>query len=521
MSKELKTLTRQEVAAHNTAKSAWIIVDSIVYDITNFAAMHPGGEQIILEVAGKDATEAFYSFHRQEVLNKYPRLIIGSIVNEKPKIVVKNGDISKVPYAESSYLQGFHSVYYTDSHRRFLAAARKFIEDEVKPEALTFEEMDKPASAETFKKLGASGLLASRIGPGEHLKAFNLPGGVKAEEFDYFHEMIAHEEFSRHGIPGYQDSIGAGMVIGLPPVIHFGSKQVKDRVVGEVLRGEKRICLSITEPHVGSDVAGITTTATKTPDGKFYIVNGVKKWITNGTSSDYFSTAVRTGDGPGGISMLLVERGPGLETKRIKTSYSGAAGTSYITMENVKVPVENLLGREGMGFQVIMYNFNHERWLIICGMIRATRYVVEECFKWAHQRKVFGKKLIEQPVIRNKLAHMLTFGNVQIAEVEAVQNWLENITYQMNKMSYKEQSQKLAGPIALLKLQSTRVAHNVSDNACQIFGGRGITKTGMGRVIEAFQRTYKFGAILGGSEEIMADLGVRQAMKSFPADARL
>nr|KAJ3419343.1 hypothetical protein HK105_007067 [Polyrhizophydium stewartii] len=514
MSKELKTLTRQEVAAHNTAKSAWIIVDSIVYDITNFAAMHPGGEQIILEVAGKDATEAFYSFHRHEVLSKYKRLVIGSIVNEKPKITMGTGDLSKVPYAEESYLQGFYSPYYTDSHRRFHAAVRKFVDEVIRPDAVANDDAGKAGPIDLYRKMGEVGHLAARIGPGEHLKAFNLLGGVKAEEFDYFHEIIAHQELSRLGTHGYSESLASGMVIGLPPVIHFGSKQVKDRVVGEVLRGEKRICLAITEPHVGSDVAGIKTTATKTPDGKFYIVNGLKKWITNGVFADYFSTAVRTGDGPGGISMLLVERGPGLETRSIKTSSSSASSTAYVTMENVKVPVENLLGREGMGFQVIMYNFNHERWVMIGAIIRACRYVVEECFKWAHQRKVFGKKLIEQPVIRNKLAHM-------IAEVEAVQNWLENITYQMNKMSYKEQSQKLAGPIALLKLQSTRVAHNVSDNACQIFGGRGITKTGMGRVIEAFQRTYKFGAILGGSEEIMADLGVRQAMKSFPADARL
>lgn len=165
-------------------------------------------------------------------------------------------------------------------------------------------------------------------------------------------------------------------------------------------------------------------------------------------------------------------------------------------MENVKVPVENLLGKEGGGFPVIMYNFNHERWLIVASVVRMTRLVVEECFKWANQRYVFGQKLIEQPVIRNKLAHM-------VSEVESVHSWLEKITFQMCRMSYKEQSLRLAGPIALLKLKSTRVAHFVSDEACQIFGGRAITKTGMGRVVEYFQRTYKFGAILGGSEEIM------------------
>ena len=90
----------------------------------------------------------------------------------------------------------------------------------------------------------------------------------------------------------------------------------------------------------------------------------------------------------------------------------------------------------------------------------------------------------------------------------------------MSKMSYKEQSVKLAGPIALAKMLSTRIAHEVSDDAVQIFGGRGITKTGMGRLIEKFQRTYKFHAILGGSEEILSDLGIRQAMRKFP-NARL
>ena len=162
--------------------------------------------------------------------------------------------------------------------------------------------------------------------------------------------------------------------------------------------------MAITEPTVGSDVAGIKTTAKRSADGKHFIVNGTKKWITNGTFCDYFTTAVVTEKG---ISMLLIERSEGLETTPIKTSYSACAGTAYITYENVKVPVENLLGKEGKGFQVIMFNFNHERWVINNSVIGASRLIIDECFKWANQRKVFGKKLLSQPVIRNKLAHMV------------------------------------------------------------------------------------------------------------------
>ena len=135
--------------------------------------------------------------------------------------------------------------------------------------------------------------------------------------------------------------------------------------------------------------------------------------------------------------------------------------------------------------------------------------VLEECLKWSHQRMVFGKPLISQPVIRQKLARMISL-------VEANQAWLEQTTHQMNHMTYSEQSALLSGPIGLLKSFATRSAHEIADDATNIFGGRGITQGGMGRVVEMFHRTYKFDAILGGTEEILADLGVRQAMKFMP-----
>lgn len=239
------------------------------------------------------------------------------------------------------------------------------------------------------------------------MKSFKLPGGLKPEEFDYFHELITHKEICRLGAPGFVDGLKAGLVIGLPPVMKAAKKDIAERVTGEVLRGEKRICLAISDPDAGSDVAGLTCVAKKSPCGKFYIVNGTKKWITNGTFCDYFVTAVRTGGkGIPGISMLLIERSEGkliklgVSTKLIKTSYSPAAGTAYITFDNVKVPVENLLGEENKGFEIVMSNFNHERWMIVCCMSSSIRLMIEECFKWANQRETFGKKLIEQPVIR-------------------------------------------------------------------------------------------------------------------------
>ena len=145
---------------------------------------------------------------------------------------------------------------------------------------------------------------------------------------------------------------------------------------------------------------------------------------------------------------------------------------------------------------------------------RMSRRMVEECFKWAVQRQVFGKRLIDQPVIRLKLAEMA-------AEVEAVHSWLEDVTFQMRHIRTSESNdavnQVLAGPIAMLKYKQTRVATLVSDNACQIFGGRALTRSGMGQFVEKFQRSFKMQAILGGSEEIMADFSIRQALKQVGA----
>lgn len=112
-------------------------------------------------------------------------------------------------------------------------------------------------------------------------------------------------------------------------------------------------------------------------------------------------------------------------------------------------------------------------------------------------------------MIRAKLARMISL-------VEAQQAWLESVSSQMSQMSYKDQSKWLGGPIGLLKSYSTRCAHEIADDAVNIFGGRGITQSGMGKVVEQFHRTYKFDAILGGTEEILMDLGVRQAMKNMP-----
>lgn len=506
-------LTREEVAKHTAEDDLWIIVDHKVYDLSDFVDAHPGGEVVLRQVAGQDATEAFYNLHRQEVLQQYKSLEIGTIQGEKPEVIdPQPGDLSQVPYAEPLWLTPqFKSPYYKDSHRRLRKAMREFTETHIVPEAKEKEKNGKYISQELIDKMAETNLLACRLGPGKHLHGRNIfNGAVKGEEYDYFHDLIVSQELARVNQRGFQDGNMAGMTISLTAVHQWcKDEEVKQRVSKEVLSGKKKICLAVTEAFAGSDVAGLRTTAED--KGDHYIVNGTKKWITNAVWCDYFVTACKSEKG---YTVLLVERQEGVETKIIKTSYSTAAGTSYIEFNNVKVPKRNILGPEHKGFVVVMSNFNHERWMMACMVSRWSRTVTEECLKWAHQRIVFGKPLISQPVIREKLAKM-------ISHVEANQAWVEQITYQMCNMPYDEQSKHLSGPIGLLKYFCTRSAHEVADEAVMIFGGRALTQSGMGRVVEMFHRTYKFDAILGGTEEILADLGVRQAMKFMPKDAKL
>ncbi|KAL0949067.1 hypothetical protein HGRIS_009165 [Hohenbuehelia grisea] len=514
--KALKEYTLEEVSKHNNEGDLWIVIDSKVYDISRFANLHPGGPTVLFAsgVAGKDATDAFFGLHRHEVLLRpqYKRLQIGTVSGQeeviKPPVP---GQLSMVPYAEPTWLtKGYYTPYYNDNHRRFQTAVREFMETVVKPESIRCEENGKRISQEVFEQLGDLGIIAMRLGPGKHLEGRTLMGGVtKPEEFDHFHELIVNVELARFGTRGVIDGLLAGCVIGLPPVLNYGSPELRAKIVPDVLSGKKFIALAITEAFAGSDVSGLQTTAVR--DGDYWVVTGTKKWITNGTWADYFTTVCQT---EGGYTVMLIERCDEISTKPIKTSYSSAAGTSYIVFNKVRVPVANTLGKVGAGMSVILSNFNHERWMILTTGLAAQRVVVEECLKWANQRIVFGKPLHAQPVMRAKLAQM-------ISRVEASQNWLESITYQMNHMSYDEMSSKLAGPIALLKQFISLTGRQIATDASQVFGGRSLTVTGMGNIIENFHRTAGFDATLGGTEDILGDLGVRQAMKKMPQNARL
>ncbi|EFY92504.1 hypothetical protein J3458_021718 [Metarhizium acridum] len=529
-----KVFSTSDVASHNKGDDMYIIVDGDVYDITKFQDEHPGGKKILQRVAGKDASKIFWKYHNEGILKKYKgKLQVGSLGTKpkpEPKAEPKPAAASApkkaarpsssneqseplepfgalIPFADPSWYQGNFSPYFNETHAALRAEVREWMENEIEPNVTEWDEA-KRVPEEIYKEMGRRGYLAGLLGvkyPTEY-----VPNGVKSvptESWDLFHEMLLTDELSRAGSGGFVWNLIGGFGIGCPPIMKFGSQTLKDRIMPGILAGDKRVCLAITEPDAGSDVANLTCEAKLSEDGKHFIVNGEKKWITNGIWADYFTTAVRTGgEGMNGVSLLLIERGPGVNTRRMDCQGVWSSGTTYITFEDVKVPVENLLGKKDKGFGVIMTNFNHERIGIIIQCLRFSRVCFEESVKYANKRRTFGKKLIEHPVIRMKLAHMAR-------QIEASYNWLENMIYQCQKMGEHEAMLRLGGPIAGLKAQSTVTFEFCAREASQIFGGLSYSRGGQGGKVERLYRDVRAYAIPGGSEEIMLDLSMRQSLK--------
>mmetsp|Transcript_1382 Transcript_1382/g.3442 ORF Transcript_1382/g.3442 Transcript_1382/m.3442 type:complete len:425 (-) Transcript_1382:134-1408(-) len=410
------------------------------------------------------------------------------------------------PYGDPSwYIEGYHSKFYTQTHVDWRDRCRKYVEEHVMPNVSEWE-VNKKVPADAYVKCYEAGLLPCVVGA--QSGAYDLVPADAPKDLDYFHELVFIDELARCASGGVLWGLIEGLQIGLPPILNFGSEEMKKRVAPACLMGQKIICLNITEPTAGSDVAAMKTTAKR--DGDHFIVNGQKKWITNGIFADYFTVSVRTGDpGMRGISMLLIERAtmPGITTKRMDCQGVWPSGTTFVEFDNVRVPVSNLIGKENEGFKVIMKNFNHERWGFVVQANRFSRCLLEDSWNYAGKRSTFGKKLLEHPVIRWKLAEMAR-------QVEATHAWLENMTLQLNNMPKDEAMTLLGGPIALMKAHSSKVFEYCAREARQIFGGNGYTRTGLGERVERLYRDVGAYAIPGGSEEILLDLSVRQATKA-------
>ncbi|KAF2234897.1 acyl-CoA dehydrogenase NM domain-like protein [Viridothelium virens] len=390
-----------------------------------------------------------------------------------------------IPFSEPPYLSGLPSPYYNDSHRKWQKYCRELVEKHLLQHALEWEN-EETVPDHVFHTFAAANMLIPNLPsplPIEWLERLGIHeiGGVAIKEWDYLHTLIYVDEMARSGLAGPPGSLTTGFAFGIPPILKFGSRELQERVCPELLTGKKRCCIAITEPEAGSDVANIHTTATKSPDGRSYLVSGQKKWITNGIWSDYATTAVRTsGPGASGLSLLLIplKNTPGVTTRRLRVAGQRAAGTTFIEFDDVVVPASNLIGVEGAGMKYVMTNFNHERLLVAIQGARMARVALAAAFEYVMRREAFGKALVEQPVVRHRLAGAG-------AQLESLWAWLEAFTYQMTRFEKEVADVELGGLTALAKAQTGRVLSECANCAVLLFGGNGFTRSGVGEIAES------------------------------------
>ena len=341
---------------------------------------------------------------------------------------------TQVPGCEPYWYLGYYSPYYKETHLRFRATVRAFVEEHIKPNVDDWVEQG--SYPQELHRMAYRAGIQGALFPAEY-------GGTPPEEYDSFHELILWDEMARAG--GGQ-ALGQLAInsMALPPIIDYGTQYVKDLVVHGVVSGDLNISLAISEPSAGSDVAHIQTSATK--DGEYYVINGSKKWITGGHMAHYFTMLCRTSEKA--LSIILVPADtPGLHVRKMKTQFDTCHGTTFITMDNVRVHKRMLIGQEGRGFSYIVKNFNHERFVISAGVVRMARLCYQEAFEEASRRKTFGKLLNQHQVIRWKLAEMMRL-------VESLHDNVERVAYQFSQGVADEH---MGAQCALLKVNATKV----------------------------------------------------------------
>ena len=409
---------------------------------------------------------------------------------------------SPLPYAEPPSLQGFNSPYYGAAHGEWRARCRAWVDEHLAPEAVAAWDEAGTLPLGLRRRMAQDGMLAV-IWPKEN-GGTPPPGSECCSGVDPFFDFIHMDELARGASGGVLANLFS-FSIGLPPILIHGGREMAERVAGPVLRGEATMCLCITEPGGGSDVARVATTATRTADGAFFVVSGVKKWITGGMSANFFTVLCRTDSaqrGAAGLSLLLLEKGmAGITCQRLKTQGWWASNTALIELNDVMVPATNLIGAEGEGFAYTMINFNHERFMLSVQMNRFARICLEEAISFARRRRTFGRRLVEHQVIRHKVAEM-------VRSVEATHALLENYCYQV-KTGLPDA--KLFGFMAWLKVQSSRTLEFCAREASQILGGASYTREGPGQKVERIYREVRVMAIGGGSEEVMLNLAMSHA----------
>lgn len=368
-------------------------------------------------------------------------------------------------------------MQFTPEHEELRRTVAKFVETEINPNVDAWEEAEQFPAHQVFKKLGGLGLLGIKYDPAY--------GGLG---LDFSYSMVMAEELGLVNCGGVPMAIGVHTDMSTPALNRFGSDEVKRNFLAPSIAGEMVSCLGVSEPGGGSDVAAIRTTARR--DGGDYVISGTKMWITNGMQADWCCLLANTSEGQVHQNKSLIAvplDAKGVTRQKIKKIGMNSSDTAQLFFDEVRVPVANRIGQEGMGFTMQMMQFQEERLYAAASSLKGLDRMIDVTIEYTGERKAFGKPVLENQVVHFRLAELRT-------EVEA-----------LRALTWSAIEQYVAGKdvtrlASMAKLKCGRLVREVSDACLQYWGGMGFT---WDNPVSRAYRDTRLVSIGGGADEVM------------------
>ena len=371
------------------------------------------------------------------------------------------------------------NYYFNEDHEMFRQGLKDFLAKEVIPNIEKWEE-EQRIPKEVFKKFGDMGYLG-----------LNYPEKYGGMDADFFYSVVFVEEISKVFSGGFMAAFSVQQYMSSPYLFKHGSEFIKEKYLTKAITGDAICSIAITEPNAGSDVANIRTTAVR--EGDHYVVNGSKTFITSGVYGDVLITVVKTdpSEGFNGISLLVIDRhAEGVSATKLKKLGWHASDTAELAFDNVKVPVENLLGDENQGFFYLMGGLQLERLVGAIGGYAGSESALDYSLQYMSEREAFGRSINKFQVLRHRVAQMAS-------EIECIKYFVYNCC------KLHADGEYVVKECSMAKLLGTELSDKVMYQCLQFFGGYGyMEEYKMARMF----RDSRIGTIGGGTSEIMREI---------------
>jgi len=381
----------------------------------------------------------------------------------------------------------------THEHEELKRNLKRFIEDEINPYVDEWEAAEMFPAHEVFGKLGELGYLG-----------LTKPEAYGGSGLDYSYSVIMAEALGYISCGALPMAIGVQTDMATPALARFGSAALCEEFLVPAITGKAVACIGVSEPHAGSDVSAIKTSARK--DGDDYIINGGKMWITNSLQADWMCLLANTSEGAAhkNKSLIVVPMNtPGVtRAKKIRKIGMMASDTGLIHFDDVRVPQRNRIGEEGMGFTYQMMQFQEERLWAAANAIQGLMNCIDQTIEYTRERKAFGKSVLDNQVVHFTLAELKT-------EVEC----LRALTY-MGTEHYVA-GKDVTEWASMAKLKAGRLLRSVPDACLQYWGGMGFT---WDNPVSRLYRDGRLASIGGGADEVMLGI-ISKYMHTLPLRA--